>query len=160
MHSVRSRSCPDCPRYWNNIGHHLATFARETSKQNIESTWPIGLPSSVDFCSPTVPQCRCEQWEQNLLRHWKVSLLLKKFEVRWWLIWILDSLRILHCSEILRDKNGSAVDAAIAVTFCLGVVTPQSSGLGGGMFMTIYSGGQMYTLNARETAPEDVNPDY
>jgi len=63
-------------------------------------------------------------------------------------------------NEILRDKNGSAVDAAIAVTFCLGVVAPQSSGLGGGLFMTVYSGGQMHTLNARETAPEDVNPDY
>jgi gamma-glutamyltranspeptidase/glutathione hydrolase/leukotriene-C4 hydrolase len=63
-------------------------------------------------------------------------------------------------NEILRDKNGSAVDAAIAVTFCLGVVAPQSSGLGGGLFMVVYSDGQMQTLNARETAPEDVNPAY
>jgi gamma-glutamyltranspeptidase len=57
----------------------------------------------------------------------------------------------------METKNGSAVDGAIGVTLCLGVVSPQSSGLGGGMFMTIYSGNRMYTINARESAPENVN---
>lgn len=39
--------------------------------------------------------------------------------------------------EILL-KNGTAVDAALAALFCGGVVNPQSMGLGGGFFMTVY----------------------
>lgn len=42
------------------------------------------------------------------------------------------------------------MDSAIGAGLCMGVVAPQSSGLGGGMFMTIYSENTMYALNARE----------
>ena len=41
--------------------------------------------------------------------------------------------------EVLKRK-GSAVDAAIAVQAMLSLVEPQSSGLGGGAFMTYYDG--------------------
>ena len=51
--------------------------------------------------------------------------------------------------------GGNAVDAAIAVLFCIGVVNPQSSGIGGGFLMTVYNStsGQSRCLNAREVAP-------
>ena len=46
------------------------------------------------------------------------------------------------CSEIgnkILNSNGSAVDAAIAAMFCLGVINMQSSGVGGGGVMLIYN---------------------
>ncbi|XP_021704343.1 gamma-glutamyltranspeptidase 1 isoform X2 [Aedes aegypti] len=64
----------------------------------------------------------------------------------------------VECAEIgtnILRLNGSAVDAAIAVLFCEGVTCPQSAGIGGGFFATIYdrSTGTVQTLDARETAP-------
>ncbi|XP_071493203.1 glutathione hydrolase 1 proenzyme-like [Diadema antillarum] len=64
-------------------------------------------------------------------------------------------------SDILR-KNGSAVDAAITTQLCIGLVNSQSSGLGGGFFMVIYSQstGESRFLDARETAPLAANEAY
>lgn len=62
------------------------------------------------------------------------------------------------CSEIgadvLRRLDGSAVDAAVAVAFCLGVVNPTSSGIGGGAFMVVGSSatGSAKAYDMRETA--------
>ena len=46
------------------------------------------------------------------------------------------------CSEIgnkMLNSKGSAVDAAIAAMFCLGVINMQSSGVGGGGVMLVYN---------------------
>ena len=54
--------------------------------------------------------------------------------------------------------GGHAVDAAIAVHSVLGLVEPQSSGLGGGAFMLVYERdtGEMTVWDGRETAPAAV----
>jgi gamma-glutamyltranspeptidase/glutathione hydrolase len=56
--------------------------------------------------------------------------------------------------EVLK-RGGSAVDAAIAVEAMLSLVEPQSSGLGGGAFMTFYDSGtrKVSIYDGRETAP-------
>lgn len=62
--------------------------------------------------------------------------------------------------EVLR-RGGHAVDAAIAVHAVLGLVEPQSSGLGGGAFMLVYEreSGQITVFDGRETAPAAIGPD-
>ncbi|WP_428407873.1 gamma-glutamyltransferase [Hyphococcus sp.] len=61
----------------------------------------------------------------------------------------------------ILKKGGSAVDAAIATQTVLGLVEPQSSGLGGGAFMIHYDAksGLLETYNGRETAPASATPD-
>ncbi|MFL5295214.1 MAG: gamma-glutamyltransferase family protein [Phenylobacterium sp.] len=63
--------------------------------------------------------------------------------------------------KVLR-AGGSAVDAAVAVQAVLGLVEPQSSGLGGGAFMTFYDAKthQVTAYNGREKAPESAGPDW
>lgn len=62
-------------------------------------------------------------------------------------------------ASVLR-AGGTAADAMIAVQAVLGLVEPQSSGLGGGAFLVWYDGetGQMTTLDGRETAPLEATP--
>ncbi|XP_076654629.1 scoloptoxin SSD14 isoform X2 [Halictus rubicundus] len=59
----------------------------------------------------------------------------------------------------ILEKNGSAVDAAIASMICNGLVNMQSMGIGGGFFMTIYEKQTQtaYTLIARDKAPLAAN---
>ncbi len=62
--------------------------------------------------------------------------------------------------EILR-AGGSALDAAIATQLVLGLVEPQSSGIGGGGFLLHYDhdSGRVESYDGRETAPRAVGPD-
>ncbi|KAA0197835.1 hypothetical protein HAZT_HAZT010357 [Hyalella azteca] len=60
------------------------------------------------------------------------------------------------------DEDGGTVgDAAIAALLCVGVVKPQSMGLGGGFMLTHYNPttGQALTLDARERAPLAAHQD-
>jgi gamma-glutamyltranspeptidase/glutathione hydrolase len=60
---------------------------------------------------------------------------------------------------VLR-RGGSAADAAIAVQAMLSLVEPQSSGMGGGAFMTYYDAGSrdVSIYDGRETAPAQASP--
>ena len=54
--------------------------------------------------------------------------------------------------QVLK-AGGSAVDAAIAVQMVLGLVEPQSSGIGGGAFLMHFNGKDVEAFDGRETAP-------
>ena len=65
-------------------------------------------------------------------------------------------------AESILARGGSAVDAAIAAQLVLGLVEPQSSGIGGGAFMLSYRADdkKLYSYDGRETAPMAVDEDY
>ena len=58
--------------------------------------------------------------------------------------------------QVLK-AGGAAVDAAIAVQMVLGLVEPQSSGLGGGAFLLHWDGQRVEAYDGRETAPAGVD---
>ena len=61
------------------------------------------------------------------------------------------------CSQIgidLLKAGGNAADAVVGTTFCVGVVSPYHSGIGGGGFALIRAPNGTYeALDFRETAP-------
>lgn len=63
-------------------------------------------------------------------------------------------------AAVLR-QGGHAVDAAIAAHAVLGLVEPQSSGLGGGAFMLVYerADDRVIAYDGRETAPAGASTD-
>lgn len=64
-----------------------------------------------------------------------------------------------HAGMSILEKGGNAMDAAIAMQLVLGVVEPQSSGIGGGAFLLYYhkEKKQVLAYDGRETAPTEVD---
>ncbi len=63
-------------------------------------------------------------------------------------------------AEVLK-RGGSAVDAAVAVQMVLGLVEPESSGIGGGAFLLHWSESEkkLRSYDGRETAPAAARSD-
>ncbi|MEM7724308.1 MAG: gamma-glutamyltransferase [Pseudomonadota bacterium] len=76
-----------------------------------------------------------------------------------WMVAAANPLAVEAGAAVLRD-GGTAADAMVAVQAVLGLVEPQSSGLGGGAFLVWYDAdtGAITTLDGRETAPLEVTP--
>ena len=76
-----------------------------------------------------------------------------------WMISAANPYAVKAGAEIL-ENGGSAADAMIATQTVLGLVEPQSSGLGGGAFLIWFDAetGQITTIDGRETASRHVTP--
>lgn len=57
------------------------------------------------------------------------------------------------------EEGGTVADATVGIQLALGLVEPQSSGLGGGLFVTYYDykSKKTYSFLGRETAPKNLN---
>ena len=76
-----------------------------------------------------------------------------------WMISAANPLAARAGADVLA-AGGNAIDAMVAVQAVLGLVEPQSSGLGGGAFLLHYDAesGEVTTLDGRETAPAGARP--
>lgn len=68
-----------------------------------------------------------------------------------------------HASEVgaqILREGGNAIDAMVSMQLMLGLVEPQSSGIGGGAFMVYWDAKQqkLTSFDGRETAPLDAKP--
>ncbi|SHH48075.1 gamma-glutamyltransferase [Marivita hallyeonensis] len=80
-------------------------------------------------------------------------------EAQDWMVAAANPLAVEAGARVLRE-GGTAADAMVAVQAVLGLVEPQSSGLGGGAFLVWYdaNSGEVTTLDGRETAPLEATP--
>ncbi|MGJ8603262.1 MAG: gamma-glutamyltransferase [Marivita sp.] len=80
-------------------------------------------------------------------------------EAQDWMVAAANPLAVEAGARVLRE-GGTAADAMVAVQAVLGLVEPQSSGLGGGAFLVWYdaNSGEVTTLDGRETAPLSATP--
>ncbi|WP_028954947.1 gamma-glutamyltransferase [Sulfitobacter sp. 20_GPM-1509m] len=76
-----------------------------------------------------------------------------------WMVAAANPHAVQAGADVLA-AGGTAADALVAVQTVLGLVEPQSSGLGGGAFLVWYdaASGQLTTLDGRETAPLAATP--
>ncbi|MGB7318824.1 MAG: gamma-glutamyltransferase [Planktotalea sp.] len=83
----------------------------------------------------------------------------KPVEAKEWMVVAANPLASQAGAKVLA-RGGTAADAMIAVQTVLGLVEPQSSGLGGGAFLVWYdaASGAVTTLDGRETAPAAATP--
>lgn len=83
----------------------------------------------------------------------------KRVEAREFMVAAANPLAAQAGRDILA-AGGNAIDAMVAVQAVLGLVEPQSSGLGGGAFLVYYDAAKkrLTTFDGRETAPMEATP--
>lgn len=76
-----------------------------------------------------------------------------------WMVAAANPWAVKAGADVLA-QGGTAADALVAVQAMLGLVEPQSSGLGGGAFLVYYDAATdaLTTLDGRETAPLAATP--
>ncbi|MFN4169021.1 MAG: gamma-glutamyltransferase [Pannonibacter phragmitetus] len=82
-----------------------------------------------------------------------------RVEAKQFMVAAANPLAVQAGRDVLA-AGGSAIDAMVAVQTVLGLVEPQSSGLGGGAFLVYFDAatGKLTTFDGRETAPAEATP--
>ena len=106
---------------------------------------PVSAQQAVDTVAPEAPSAVSEKKAVHAERQMVVAA---------------NPLATQAGLDVLR-AGGSAADALVAVQAVLGLVEPQSSGLGGGAFLAWYDAeaGAITTFDGRETAPAAATPE-
>jgi len=110
------------------------------------ATAPSGLDRRVPGSTPRAPEAPSGYTEKP----------------GWWAQKFMVAAANPHASEAglrMLKAGGTAVDAAIATQMVLGLVEPQSSGIGGGLFLVHYDGKTVQAFDGRETAPAAATPE-
>jgi gamma-glutamyltranspeptidase/glutathione hydrolase len=117
-------------------GHSLASAMRCVG---VKASIAIALLSMIAACSPASPRPDAPRGEA--------------------MVAAADPLAVEAGLEMLRE-GGSAVDAAVAVALTLGLVEPESSGVGGGGFLVHYRArdAAIEAWDGREWAPAGATP--
>src|SRR6056297_792959 len=117
------------------------------AQQAADGVAPEGAGAGVVATSPQVAKAQAAKADG------------RPVEARDWMISAANPLAVEAGAKVLRE-GGTAADAMIAVQSVLGLVEPQSSGLGGGAFLVWYDAatGTVTTLDGRETAPLAATP--
>ena len=78
-----------------------------------------------------------------------------------WMVAAANPLAVEAGARVLRE-GGTAADAMVAVQAVLGLVEPQSSGIGGGAFLLYFDAarGELFGYDGRERAPLSADERY
>ncbi|MEC6798681.1 gamma-glutamyltransferase [Photobacterium sp. S4TG1] len=114
------------------------------------------------ICSCTVPifTASAQQLSDNIIPETNVAQQPSQLvQGKQWMIATANHYASEAGAAMLR-KGGNAIDAMVATQLVLGLVEPQSSGIGGGGFLVYWDNDnhQMTTFDGRETAPFAVTP--
>jgi gamma-glutamyltranspeptidase len=122
-------------------------------------TLPLIIAIAIVASSPMV---RMILTGQNVIDDIKVQASFSDFHVNSTVAAVATDNAL--CSSIGKQimlQGGNAMDAAVAITLCLGVVSPGSSGIGGGCYILTHNGTtkENQFIDSREYAPSGATFD-
>ena len=120
---------------------------------------PLGAQQATDAIAPEAAGAGQVVTSAEAQAALKAKAAGQPVDAKEWMVSAANPLAVEAGARVLR-AGGSAADAMVAVQVVLGLVEPQSSGLGGGAFLVWYDGetGELTTLDGRETAPLAATP--
>lgn len=136
------------PRLFLSFLMLITSAAMVSAQQAADAVQPeVATGTAVETLSPAVVDALTAKAEG------------RPVEADHWMVTAANPLAAEAGAAALR-AGGSAADAMVAVQAVLGLVEPQSSGLGGGAFLVWYDAatGELTTLDGRETAPLKATP--
>ena len=120
---------------------------------------PVAAQQAADTVAPEGPGAGALQVPEALRGAAEAKAAGRPAVAQDWMIAAAHPLAVEAGADVLA-AGGTAADAMVAVQAVLGLVEPQSSGLGGGAFLVWHDAktGEITTLDGRETAPLAATP--